>query len=135
MVVITCVDDNNGLMFNHRRQSKDQVIIENIINLIGTNRLWISPYSEKLFTRTNLNQVVVDEDYINKAQNGDYCFVENKDISNYINSIEKIILFKWNRHYPADTFLTLDLNLWTLDTSEDFIGHSHDKITKEIYIK
>ena len=47
--------------------------------------------------------------------------------------IEKVILFKWNRNYPADTFFSLDLSGYTLEKTEDFAGNSHEKITKEIY--
>ena len=42
----------------------------------------------------------------------------------YIHKIEKIILFIWNRTYPADTFLPLDLNEWVLEWTEDFVGYS-----------
>ena len=27
MEVIVCVDDHNGMLFNHRRQSRDQAVI------------------------------------------------------------------------------------------------------------
>ncbi len=51
----------------------------------------------------------------------------------YEDRIEKVILFKWNRNYPADTFFSLDLSGYTLEKTEDFAGNSHEKITKEIY--
>ena len=47
--------------------------------------------------------------------------------------IEKVILFHWNRDYPADTYFTLDISGWTLEESEEIAGYSHEKITKEIY--
>ena len=30
MKVIVCVDDNNGMMFNNRRQSRDEKVIEKV---------------------------------------------------------------------------------------------------------
>ena len=28
MIVMVCIDDHNGMMFNHRRQSRDRAVIE-----------------------------------------------------------------------------------------------------------
>lgn len=30
MIVITCLDQKNGMMFNHRRQSQDSVLREHV---------------------------------------------------------------------------------------------------------
>ena len=133
MIAIICIDDNNGMMFNCRRQSQDKKIREYILNTISSNKLWMNSFSKKQFLDDN--RIVVDETFFEKATENDYCFIENIDISPYIDKIEKIILFKWNRNYPADTFFSINLSEWTLVDSEDFVGYSHDKITKEIYQK
>ncbi len=135
MNVILCVDDNYGMLFNHRRQSSDWVLLEHIVGLVGENRLWMNAYSEKLFLKLDLPHILTDENYIEKAEKGDFCFVEDLDITNYYEEIESLILFKWNRRYPADMCFAFDANLWVLEDSEDFSGHSHEKITKEIYRK
>lgn len=135
MIAIVCVDDNNGMTFNHRRQSKDRVVSEQILRLADEKRLWMNTYSRKLFTDSGSSRIMVDDDYLEKAETGDYCFVEDKDISGYAARIEKLILFRWNRKYPADTFFPLDLSQWRLEESEDFGGFSHEKITKEVYTK
>lgn len=132
MIVIVCVDDNNGMMFNQRRQSKDHILQKEILHMIGTSKLWMNQYSKKQFTDDS-EQIFVDEDFLSKADSHDYCFVENVELSNYVDQIEKIILFKWNRIYPADTYFSIDLSQWVLDESVDFEGYSHEKITKEIY--
>ena len=31
MKIIVCLDDNSGMMFNRRRQSRDRVVIDDII--------------------------------------------------------------------------------------------------------
>ena len=33
MILIVCVDDHNGMMFNHRRQSQDRVLRADILEL------------------------------------------------------------------------------------------------------
>ena len=55
MKVIVCVDDNNGMMFNNRRQSRDRILIEDVVkNVIGGNLL-MAPYSEPLFKDSNID--------------------------------------------------------------------------------
>ena len=70
-----------------------------------------------------------------KAGEKDYCFVENLEIENFRDKIEKIILCKWNRKYPGDFFFTIDVNdgNWKLIDVEEFSGSSHEKITLEGY--
>lgn len=135
MTVMLCIDDRNGMMFNHRRQSRDRVLQEHIMNLVGNGRLRISPYSQKLFQDAGQAEIFADEDFLEKAQKGDFCFVEDKDISPYEEKIERLIIFRWNRVYPADTFFPLDLTRYILEETENFEGNSHEKITKEIYTR
>ena len=33
MILIVCVDDHNGMMFNHRRQSQDRILRGDILEL------------------------------------------------------------------------------------------------------
>lgn len=45
MIVIACLDDNGGMMFNHRRQSQDRMLRAHIAALVGDARLWMNHYS------------------------------------------------------------------------------------------
>ena len=49
--------------------------------------------------------------------------------------IEKLIIFKWNRTYPADRYFDLKLyeGTWHLALSSDFAGYSHERITMEVF--
>ena len=38
MIVIACLDDNGGMMFNHRRQSQDRMLRAHIAALVGDAR-------------------------------------------------------------------------------------------------
>ena len=40
MIVITCLDQKNGMMFNHRRQSQDSVLREHVAKLVANVPLW-----------------------------------------------------------------------------------------------
>ena len=125
MIAIVTIDDNNGMMFNKRRQSKDIRLIERILDIAGTNRIWVSEYSSQLFD-TSKDNIIVDNSYT-EAQAQDYCFVDN---------ISKIYVYKWNRKYPSDvTFPAAMLDNYQLENVSEFEGNSHDKITEEIYIR
>ena len=130
MNVIICIDDNQGMLFNKRRQSRDAKVLEDIVSL--TNEVWISPFSEKLFEGMNL-KIMVDPMFLFQAGTGEFCFVENQKLLPYKDDIEQLIIYKWNRSYPSDFKLDLDLNEWKLIEAVDFAGNSHEKITREIY--
>ena len=133
MKLIFCIDDKMGMMFFGKRQSKDRNLREWIINKVENSALWMSEYSAKQFDEHK--QIIVDNHYLEKAKEEEYCFVEDGDYD-----FEKacgVILCHWNRQYPADKFFDrtkLDEE-FSLVRTEDMIGSSHEKITIEIYLK
>lgn len=134
MRIIVCVDDKGGVMFNHRRQSQDRVLREEILKMTAGKTLWMSSYSAKMFEFRQ--GITAAEDFLNRATSGDFCFIEDTvSISEHADSIEEIILFKWNRAYPADVYFTFpDNHVYKMVESREFAGFSHEKITQEVYV-
>ena len=125
MKIIVCVDNQNGMMFNHRRQSQDCVLRKRILELTGGKKLWMNAYSQKQFLQVNGNmpkeqeqsgqlgqsgQIQADEAFLEKAGPGEYCFVEDKDVK-------------------------MDLGSWKLAETQEYAGSSHEKITEERYVR
>lgn len=131
MIVIACVDDSGGMMFNHRRQSQDRKVREFLLDLSKDAKLWMNAYSAKQFE--DAPQIQVSEDCLKECPEGDFCFVENEDPVPYAEKIEQIVLVKWNRRYPADVFFEIPLDAWHLESTREFPGFSHEKITVEVY--
>lgn len=131
MNVIVCVDKNNGMLFNNRRQSQDQVLREKVLEICVDSILYVNNYTAKQFDDST--PIVVDDEFLLKAQSGEFCFVENSEIP--IDKVEKFYVFNWNRKYPADVFFEVDLksNGFKKTDVEVFVGSSHDEITLEIY--
>ena len=131
MNIILCIDKNSGMSFMGKRQSQDRVLREKILEISKGSRLLMNSYSAKQFE--NFENIVVDEDFLNNANQGDFCFVEDKAVST--ENVESFYVFNWNRKYPADLFFTVDLKAegFKKIKKEDFQGNSHDKITLEIY--
>ena len=136
MILIAALDDKNGMMFNHRRQSQDSLLRAHILNRTADSALWMNAYSARQFGACAENPPVhVSEFFLTEADDGAYCFVENVDITPCIDRIEKIIIYRWNRVYPRDQVFPLDLSRWKLTAAMDFAGSSHEKITEEVYEK
>lgn len=141
MILIVCIDDNKGMMFNHRRQSQDRVLRQHILDMVGDGKLWMNEYSGKMFAKDSEEllhgPVQTDEDFLKKASSGEYCFVETNscgvDMFPDTANIESVVLYKWNRVYPADQYFTMDLSAWKLVETTEFPGSSHEKITEERY--
>ncbi|MBQ2390940.1 MAG: ribonuclease Z [Clostridia bacterium] len=135
MIVIVCVDDNLGMMFNNRRQSRDIEVVKKVGGLTKGSWLWMNKYSYELFEELDCNRINIDSGFLSETANGEYCFVENTDLEPYEKWVEKIIIFRWNTVYPSDRELDIDLKSWQLIENSDFVGKSHKKITMEVYIK
>ena len=113
MRVIVCVDDNGGMLFNHRRQSRDRVLCERVLQMADERdcSVYMNTYSAKIFPEDN--RIAVSENYLEEAGGQDLCFVEKEPLATYFDKIDECIVFKWNRVYPADQHLDIDISKMT----------------------
>ena len=132
MILIVCLDDQLGMMFNRRRQSRDRVLIAEMLASAGERRLVVSPYSAPLFPADTPNLSVAD-DPCAAALTGDLAFVENTDPLSHRERVTELWIYRWNRIYPADRRFDGDLTGFRLTETTEFVGSSHDKITKEVW--
>ncbi len=129
MRIILCLDDNNGMLFNNRRQSRDKVLVEDIINNLQGERLNIFEFSKALFVNF-LDKICIAE----KLEKGKLYFVESLDLEPFSEEMTEIIVYRWNRIYPADFYCKIDFNFRFFVAEETEIrGSSHEKITKTIW--
>jgi hypothetical protein len=119
-------------MFNRRRQSRDIKLCERILALT-TGRLYMNAYSAKIFPESE--RITVCEDFLVAAGEGDFCFCENAPET--LDNVTEIIIYRWNRLYPADVHFGFDLESegFALVSAEEFIGNSHPTITEQIFKK
>lgn len=130
MHLIVCVDQNNGMSFNRRRQSRDRTVPEDVMKMAQGAMVRMEEVSASLFSA--YGGIMVSSDFLEAAQAGDYCFAERLPLPE---APETLILYRWNRVYPADVFLPYDLREWTLRACSEFPGYSHECITKEVYTR
>ena len=130
MKLIVCVDERSGMIFNKRRQSSDGAQIEDMKRLISGEPLAVSPYSAKLLSDSGIELLVTD----NPSVHNGYCFIENTELPDS-DKIDTVVVYNWCRHYPADRRFELDLSIFKLSESTEFVGTAHGKIKREIYRK
>ena len=135
MTVIVCLDDRGGMAFNHRRQSRDRVVLDDMVQTSAGHALWMSPASARLFAGQDVPGLRAAEDFLDRAGAEDFCFVEDRPVLPWRARIRGVVLYRWGRVYPADLRfdLPLDSGDWALERCTVFAGHSHKTITKEVY--
>lgn len=138
MTVFLCIDDNNGMLFNGRRQSRDAAVLQDVFTHMKNAPVIISPFSEKMFSSMNhLEQATISDSFLNDIDTTAGYFVEDVDITPYLSSISELVLYHWNREYPFDMQFTASPkeNGFSLKNSSEFEGTSHEKITKEVWVR
>ncbi len=119
MKIFLCIDDNFGMAFNGRRQSRDSAVVEDILTTCG-GKPQMDARSEKLFGQSER----VEDAY----------FMEFDCEEGRLAAAETLVVYRWNRAYPADVKFTMPQG-FALKESRDFAGSSHEKITREEYIR
>ena len=129
MTLYICLDDRSGLQFNKRRQSRDAAVLEDIRSRIR-DKLLIEAFSEKLIREAEIPYVMAPETAM------DY-FAEDIPAQEVLEKTCKIVIYRWNRHYPSDIRWEPDLESmgFTLKETTEFPGTSHEKITREVYAR
>ena len=135
MRVMVFLDDKNGMLFNKRRQSRDQAVFEEIQMLCQGKVLWMNEYSFSVYGKMEGVEIRCRQDFLQKAGTGEYALVETDDLEEISKNIEEILIFRWNRLYPSDKKLELDLSGWQYTVEKEFSGNSHKKITLEKYVQ
>lgn len=132
MTLFLTVDNAFGIAFNHRRQSRDGVLISDLLSS-AEGMIKMTGYSSKLFS--NAQNIIVCDDIFAECKCDAFC--ECIDASPCFDMFDRIVVYKWNRDYPHDITLSktpAECGFRLCDTY-DFVGSSHDNITKEVWCK
>ncbi|MDD3347738.1 ribonuclease Z [Oscillibacter sp.] len=133
MIVAVCVGNENGVAFNGRRLSRDRAQQADLLALCGEGRLWVDAFSAPLFA-DHAERLRVSADFLEQAGEKEICFVENRPLRPFLHRMEGLVLYRWNRAYPSDVRLDVDVEAdFVLTQQRDFPGSSHRRITREIY--
>lgn len=129
MNLIVCVDERNGMLFHQKRVSQDRLQRQDVYTYMKENPLYIKKKSASLYKHEN---IVIIEDFYKIVNIEGYCVVEEEIEETLLQKMNCIIVYCWNRHYPADTYFKIPNN-FQCEQIKEFSGSSHKKITKKIY--
>lgn len=132
MKLVVCLDDNFGILFNNRRQSSDVVQREDFKKIVLDKKVYLSEYSYDLYKDMDLNFEVISEE--TEISEDSFFIYEGEFLEKILENVDEIILYFWNRVYPADTDFEIPTGFKEIE-SFDFVGNSHDKISRKLYIK
>lgn len=133
MKVIVCLEERKGMMFNHRRLSKDELVIKSIMDMVDQESISMNAYSYSMFQNRDKGNCKVSNSFLQAKS--EYYFVEDDDLSTCYESIEELIIYWWNRKYPYDLALAINIENYHLCECETFVGQSHEEIIKERYCR
>ena len=127
MTIIFCIDESGGVAFNRRRQSRDSAVAADAIALVGT--LKISEYSAPLFAGNSVETC----DPLSETEGA--VFLERTDAAPLLDRADTLVIYNWNRRYPADVRFTADPAACGFELCEEteFPGTSHEKITRQVW--
>lgn len=134
MVIVACIDKSGNIALNTNGQ------LNHIIFLI---RLKVVSNEALLYMNCNSSQQfgyypmkMIDDNFLDIAGEDSYCFVEDTDVTPYIDCIDKIILYKWNKKFSSRLkFDKSILNKFSIVSKKSFYGESFLKISEVVYEK
>ena len=127
MTLILWTGKNGEMMFNRRRCSSDREVIADIRAMYDPSEICLSVYSSSLFAGS---KVITD---LPEAA-GSVLFLEDLPLDAALARAKKLIVYRFDRVYPADVRLVIPQD-FCMTESKEFAGFSHDKITREVYEK
>ena len=152
MKLILFTDERYGFSFNHRRQSSDLRAREHLkARLAGE---WLSVFMNDYTRRSLQRDGLLEEDLSfpgqaaassvrddasfleQAAAAGGWAYVENVSLTGYYHLIDEILLYQFDKRYPADRLFAVSLlQGFTLTEQEVVPGNSHDEIEFSHYIR
>ena len=134
--VFVCLDDNNGMLFHKRRQSMDAKVREDMLRSIPPNKkLLVTAYTARQFSVETAEFLDISEDLLPAEDEDIYFFNEATQLAPMQKEIHTLVIYRWNRKYPADVYFDLDLSEWEEKENTEITGSSHERISKLTYCR
>ena len=133
MHLILCLDNQNGMAFNGRRQSRDAVQRAEMLATVGEKKLFLTSAAAALFGELPPNAELTDS--AAKVPCGAYVFIEREKDLPPPAAVERLVIYRWGRAYPADEHAPVAAYIVgkCLISKRGFAGSSHPEMTEEVY--
>ena len=105
--------------------------------VLGSLHSWAQvPFSEKLIQAAQIPYILAEEE-LSALPEDTHFFAEVRTAGKLLPLTDKLVIYRWNRQYPADMRWDVDPAEagFTLTERHEFPGSSHETITKEVYVR
>lgn len=134
MVIVACIDKLGNIALNTNGQINHLIFLVRLKMISNEALLYMSYNSYLQFGCYPM--IMIDDNFLDIAGEDSYCFVEDTDITPYIDRIDKIILYKWNKKFSSKLkFDNSILNKFNIVSQKSFYGDHFLKISEEVYEK
>ena len=137
MTLIVTVDELFGLAFGKRRQSRDKALTRDLMKIADGGVLYAREYSRLIFDEAgaDFGKIVFCENPASAASGKGFAFIELALTRQELDLADRVIIYSWNRRYPSTAKLDvayIKANFTLLEEIE-FVGNSHEKLTRYTY--
>ena len=127
--IILCTDKENGRLFFGKRTATDAEVRKHILAL--DDKIFVDNYTAGQFKETEDKSKLCIVDSPARIADGT-AFIEKEDVPE---DADRIIIFRWDKKYPADKYFDFSFAGWHKTKNEKFQGYAHDKVTMEVWEK
>jgi len=131
-ILVVCRENGHGIMFNHRRVSRDEAVLSDVRKIAPTRNLYCSEYSFRYWARGRNHPSLVITRQPDPSSEGVFVLEDSAMTPDELKTFRRIIVYEWNRDYPSDVKFEVP-NDYALVNESEFIGNSHEKITRRVY--
>ena len=128
-IVALCIDKENGMLFYDKRQSSDREVRKMICSM--TDKIYVDEYTALQFVEPYLKEQLVVVEHPEAIKKG-LAFIERSEIPE---DADMIVIFKWDKKYPATTLFNFRLDGYRKVRKKKFRGFAHEKIEMSVYEK
>lgn len=132
MTIVICLDNNSGMSFDGKRQSKDRLFRKFLLDKAEKEKSQISmtPYSYEQFKADERDELIdVKESF---SFDESCVFLERKTNIPW-EKVDTLIICCWNRDYPADEYFSIPIGVECRLLSTEEIPEATHLLTVETY--
>lgn len=127
MTLVVCLEENLGYLFNARRLSQDQHLLERLRERVGNAPLFATPYSAPLLSDFPTLSLLKDS----VPETGSFYFLEDGPV--FREKADHVLIYRWGRRYPADRYFPLSSFSLRLLEKNEFATPTHPDLCEEYY--
>lgn len=137
MKVILCIDDQGGVRFAGHRLTQDRLQRQDVIKRYRSAGFCMKKETASLYGLEESEKIHYVHDWNEARSYEGWWICEDVAFLRWIDQLEELVLYRWNRRYPSDERfqMSMVLPLWRCVDQYRLEGSSHAEISVEHYVR